>query len=119
MPYIWSFCISGFKVLNAPCCPMGLDGMCIRDSKPCLNRNEYIFYDGFHPTSALNYVTALTSYNSSSNPKTQIWAYPCNQFEFIFMIEKGWIGGGGGMTNMINLPQLSTGLKGDGMGSLQ
>lgn len=21
----------------------------------------------------------------------QIWAYPCNQFEFIFIIEKGWI----------------------------
>nr|AFK46786.1 unknown [Medicago truncatula] len=59
----------GFKVLNAPCCPMGLDGMCIRDSKPCSNRNQYIFYDGFHPTSALNNITALSSYNSVFNPK--------------------------------------------------
>ncbi|GAU35554.1 hypothetical protein TSUD_384020 [Trifolium subterraneum] len=60
----------GFKVANGPCCPVRSDGMCIRDSTPCINRNEYIFYDGFHPTSAVNYITALTLYDSASNPGT-------------------------------------------------
>ncbi|XP_045803058.1 GDSL esterase/lipase At1g29670-like isoform X1 [Trifolium pratense] len=60
----------GFKVANAPCCPVRSDGMCVRDSTPCMNRNEYIFYDGFHPTSAVNNLTALSLYDSASNPET-------------------------------------------------
>lgn len=60
----------GFTNISAPCCPVRSDGMCVPDSTPCPNRNVYVFYDGFHPTSAVNFLTALTSYDSSSAPGT-------------------------------------------------
>jgi len=48
---------------------MKSDGFCIRDSIPCTNRNEYIFYDGTHPTSAANNISATILYDSTSNPE--------------------------------------------------
>ncbi|XP_045804723.1 GDSL esterase/lipase At1g29670-like [Trifolium pratense] len=76
----------GFTVFNAPCCPVRSDGMCVRDSIPCTNRNQHVFHDGFHPTQALNYLTALTSYDSTfAAPGTtspmdikQLAQYPIN-----------------------------------------
>ena len=65
-------CVSGFKVTNASCCPSRADGQCVPDQVPCDNRNEYIFYDEIHPTTAVNNITAAESY-SSSNPG---FAYP-------------------------------------------
>nr|AFK46716.1 unknown [Lotus japonicus] len=56
----------GFKVLNASCCKTGAHGLCIRDQTPCQNRNEYIFWDEFHPTKAANIFTAFASYNASN-----------------------------------------------------
>jgi hypothetical protein len=60
--------------------------MCVGDSIPCSNRNQYVFYDGFHHTSALNNLTALTSYDSTfAAPGTtypmdikQLAQYPIN-----------------------------------------
>ncbi|XP_004485959.1 GDSL esterase/lipase At1g29670-like [Cicer arietinum] len=65
----------GFTVIHAPCCPMRSDGMCIPGSKPCSNRKEYAFYDGFHPTFALNSITASIIYNSTVSPGV---TYPIN-----------------------------------------
>jgi len=48
---------------------MKSDGFCIRDSIPCMNRNEYVFYDGIHPTSAANNIIASLVYDSTSNPE--------------------------------------------------
>ena len=79
------FCISGFTNINTPCCPVRSDGMCVPDSIPCPNRNVFVFMDGFHTTSAVNFLTALTSYDSSSAPGTtypmdikQLAQYPIN-----------------------------------------
>ncbi|XP_058771401.1 GDSL esterase/lipase At1g29670-like [Vicia villosa] len=54
----------GFVVSNAPCCPLRLTGGCIPDERPCNKRNEYVFWDEFHPTEAWNLLTARRSYNS-------------------------------------------------------
>lgn len=79
------FCISGFTNINAPCCPVRSDGMCAPDLIPCSNRDVFVFYDAFHPTQAVNFFIALTSYDSSSAPGTtypmdikQLAQYPIN-----------------------------------------
>ncbi|XP_058749180.1 GDSL esterase/lipase At5g45670-like [Vicia villosa] len=59
----------GFKVFSASCCPMKSDGYCVPNSKPCLNRNQHVFYDGIHPTSAANKIFASVSYDSAKNPE--------------------------------------------------
>jgi phospholipase/lecithinase/hemolysin len=57
--------ISGFVVINAPCCPsFDIGGLCIPDEKPCSNRDEYVFWDQFHTTEAWNQYIAIGSYNS-------------------------------------------------------
>ncbi|XP_027338172.1 GDSL esterase/lipase At1g29670-like [Abrus precatorius] len=60
----------GFTVSNAPCCPTREDGHCAPDQMPCKNRNEYVFWDGFHTTEATNLIVALTSYNASNQAFT-------------------------------------------------
>ncbi|CAJ2669776.1 unnamed protein product [Trifolium pratense] len=60
----------GFTVFNNSCCPMNSNGMCIPNSIPCMNRKEYVFYDGVHVTSTVNNLTASTAYDSASNPET-------------------------------------------------
>ncbi|KAL9272361.1 GDSL esterase/lipase-like protein [Drosera capensis] len=53
----------GFTVFNQSCCRVtGSDGMCDKDVEPCTNRNEYIFYDNFHPTYAVNVRTGPEAY---------------------------------------------------------
>lgn len=62
------FCISGFTNFNESCCPTMSEGFCVRDSTPCPNRDEYIYYDGIHPTSAVNNITASLAYDSTDHP---------------------------------------------------
>ncbi|CAK8530829.1 unnamed protein product [Lathyrus sativus] len=63
-----------FRVSNAACCRLIFNSVCAPGETPCENRYEYMFWDGFHPTSAANKLTALRSYNSS-NPD---FIYPMN-----------------------------------------
>ncbi|KAJ1402769.1 SGNH hydrolase superfamily [Sesbania bispinosa] len=56
----------GFTVFDVACCPTADNGLCIRDQMPCENRNEYVFWDEFHPTTVVNLLTAIASYNASN-----------------------------------------------------
>ncbi|KAI7752759.1 hypothetical protein M8C21_008908 [Ambrosia artemisiifolia] len=49
---------------NTPCCQVGEDGQCVRDSNPCLVRALTVFYDGFHPSEISNTLIATRSYIS-------------------------------------------------------
>lgn len=53
-------CLSGFKVSNTSCCNVdtSLGGLCLPNSKMCTNRNDYVFWDAFHPSDAANAVLA-------------------------------------------------------------
>lgn len=55
---------AGFKVTNVGCCPVNLGGLCVPSGTPCPNRNEYVFWDSFHPTEAVNQITAKRSYTA-------------------------------------------------------
>ncbi|KAM1213345.1 hypothetical protein PS2_004772 [Malus domestica] len=54
---------AGFKVVNVGCCPINSFGLCAEGQTPCQNRSEYVFWDGFHPTEALNVITAARTYS--------------------------------------------------------
>ncbi|XP_058740677.1 GDSL esterase/lipase At5g45670-like [Vicia villosa] len=56
---------TGFTVTNVSCCITKGNGFCFPDSIPCFNRNEYVYFDGIHPTEAANNLVALASYDSS------------------------------------------------------
>ncbi|EXB58270.1 GDSL esterase/lipase [Morus notabilis] len=54
----------GFTVLNVGCCPVNNIGQCIPFLTPCQNRTTYVFWDSFHPTEAVNLLTASRSYTA-------------------------------------------------------
>ncbi|KAG8385377.1 hypothetical protein BUALT_Bualt03G0036700 [Buddleja alternifolia] len=56
----------GIRVVNAPCCIVSATtGQCVPNQVPCSNRNEYVFWDNFHPTEIVNLVTATRAYNAT------------------------------------------------------
>ncbi|KAK8642028.1 hypothetical protein V6N13_011390 [Hibiscus sabdariffa] len=66
---------NGFKVTNAGCCGVGRNNgqiTCLPAQTPCPNRNEYLFWDAFHPTEAANVVIGRRSYSAQSSSD----AYP-------------------------------------------
>ncbi|XP_021661702.2 GDSL esterase/lipase At5g08460 isoform X2 [Hevea brasiliensis] len=72
--------MTGFKDTSNACCEVGSlreggNGMlCKRDGTVCEERNSHLFFDGLHPTEAVNILIASKAYNSSF--KTE--AYPMN-----------------------------------------
>ncbi|XP_068636387.1 GDSL esterase/lipase 7 [Aristolochia californica] len=55
----------GFTVANKACCGNGRFGgtvSCLPNQVPCLNREEYVFWDSFHPTQAVNAIIAQSCY---------------------------------------------------------
>lgn len=51
----------GFKVMNAGCCGVGRNNgqiTCLSLQTPCQNRNEYLFWDAYHPTKAGSAIVA-------------------------------------------------------------
>ncbi|KAE8656157.1 GDSL esterase/lipase [Hibiscus syriacus] len=65
----------GFKVTNAGCCGVGRNNgqiTCLPAQTPCPNRNEYLFWDAFHPTEAANVIIGRRSYSAQSSSD----AYP-------------------------------------------
>ncbi|KAM3361967.1 GDSL esterase/lipase isoform X1 [Capsicum galapagoense] len=71
---IENFSAFGFRVTNAGCCGVGRNkGLitCLPFLKSCPNRNEYLFWDAFHPTEAANIIIGRRSYRAQSSD-----AYP-------------------------------------------
>ncbi|KAL9257131.1 GDSL esterase/lipase-like protein [Drosera capensis] len=59
----------GFRVTNAGCCGVGRNNgqiTCLPMQQPCPNRNEYLFWDAYHPTEAANIVVGTRSYRAQS-----------------------------------------------------
>ncbi|KAF5738288.1 GDSL esterase/lipase [Tripterygium wilfordii] len=59
----------GLRVTNVGCCGVGRNNgqiTCLPGQMPCQNRNEYLFWDAFHPTEAANRVIGGRSYAAQS-----------------------------------------------------
>ncbi|KAL6211378.1 hypothetical protein ACLB2K_016605 [Fragaria x ananassa] len=71
---------TGFKDTHNPCCAVSLvsqggNGIsCDRGGKTCLDRTTYMYFDGLHPTEAVNVEIATKAYAST----LQGDAYPIN-----------------------------------------
>ncbi|OVA05804.1 Lipase [Macleaya cordata] len=55
-----------FKVNNQGCCGLGKNQgqvTCLPLETPCTNRKEYVFWDAFHPTEAVNAILAQRAYS--------------------------------------------------------
>ncbi|XXG58733.1 hypothetical protein AAC387_Pa04g0970 [Persea americana] len=66
----------GFQVTNEGCCGIGRNKgqvTCLPPSIPCANRDQYIFWDAFHPTQAVNAIFAQRAF---SGPPS--YCYPIN-----------------------------------------
>ncbi|XP_010518837.1 PREDICTED: GDSL esterase/lipase At5g45670-like isoform X2 [Tarenaya hassleriana] len=59
----------GFGVTNAGCCGVGRNNgqiTCLPGQAPCLNRNEFVFWDAFHPGEAANIIIGRRSFRAES-----------------------------------------------------
>eukprot|EP00253_Pinus_taeda_P030182 PITA_30182 len=66
----------GFSVTNQGCCGIGMyNGQitCLPGLEPCMNRDQHVFWDAFHPTEAVNIILATRAY---SGPPSD--SYPIN-----------------------------------------
>ncbi|KAG5576110.1 hypothetical protein H5410_056244 [Solanum commersonii] len=66
----------GFSVINRGCCGIGRNRgqiTCLPMQTPCPNRDQYIFWDAFHPTEAVNILFARKAFNGGPDV-----VYPIN-----------------------------------------
>nr|ABF70089.1 GDSL-motif lipase/hydrolase family protein [Musa balbisiana] len=60
---------NGLSVTNRGCCGVGRNNgqiTCLPYQAPCRNRDEYLFFDAFHPTEAANIIIGKRSYHARS-----------------------------------------------------
>ncbi|XP_073037421.1 GDSL esterase/lipase At1g29670-like [Primulina eburnea] len=57
------FSLPGITVSNYSCCEVGI-ALCEPYQVPCSRRNQYIFFDDYHPTQVVNQYTAARIYNA-------------------------------------------------------
>ncbi|NP_001149080.1 anther-specific proline-rich protein APG precursor [Zea mays] len=58
----------GLTVTNQGCCGVGRNNgqvTCLPFQTPCANRNEYLFWDAFHPTEAANILVGRRAYSAA------------------------------------------------------
>ena len=73
-------CFTGFKDTSSPCCEVaslsegGNGVLCKRGGRACTERGSHVFFDGLHPTEAVNIQIASKAYESDL--KTEV--YPTN-----------------------------------------
>ncbi|RLN22532.1 hypothetical protein C2845_PM07G23070 [Panicum miliaceum] len=59
---------AGLTVTNRGCCGVGRNNgqvTCLPFQTPCANRNEYLFWDAFHPTEAANILVGRRAYSAA------------------------------------------------------
>ncbi|RVW86623.1 GDSL esterase/lipase [Vitis vinifera] len=68
----------GFKDTTSPCCEVkssvSSSILCKRGGEACGNRSSYVFFDGLHPTEAVNAIIASRAYHSNDSDLV----YPTN-----------------------------------------
>ncbi|XP_077224138.1 GDSL esterase/lipase At1g71691-like [Tasmannia lanceolata] len=67
---------NGFSVVDRGCCGIGRNSgqiTCLPFQTPCMNRDQYVFWDAFHPTEAVNIILGTQAFNGSPSV-----AYPMN-----------------------------------------
>ncbi|KAK3008042.1 hypothetical protein RJ639_014937 [Escallonia herrerae] len=64
----------GFNDTSSACCEVGNGILCKRGGSTCANRSSYVYFDGLHPTEAVNVVLASKAYASNRNAEV----YPMN-----------------------------------------
>ncbi|XP_078182076.1 GDSL-like Lipase/Acylhydrolase superfamily protein [Carex rostrata] len=60
----------GFQVIDRGCCGIGRNRgqiTCLPFETPCVNRNEYVFWDAFHPTAAVNILLARKAFYGNTD----------------------------------------------------
>ncbi|KAI3740236.1 hypothetical protein L2E82_30661 [Cichorium intybus] len=60
---------SGFNVTDIPCCNVLTtisEGQCVPNQIPCSVREDYFFWDGFHPTESISLVDGERTYEALS-----------------------------------------------------
>ncbi|GAB2232952.1 hypothetical protein Droror1_Dr00012022 [Drosera rotundifolia] len=60
----------GFSVTNAGCCGVGRNNAqitCLPMQLPCPDRNDYLFWDAYHPSEAANIIVGSRSYHAQSS----------------------------------------------------
>ncbi|KAL8133188.1 hypothetical protein AgCh_008594 [Apium graveolens] len=66
----------GFSVIDRGCCGIGRNRgqiTCLPFQQPCRNRNQYVFWDAFHPTAAVNIIMGRKAFAGNQDV-----AYPMN-----------------------------------------
>ncbi|WOK96520.1 GDSL esterase/lipase [Canna indica] len=60
----------GFGVIDRGCCGVGRNSgqiTCLPFQTPCEERDEYVFWDAFHPTAAVNVLLARKAFNGDAD----------------------------------------------------
>lgn len=76
MTYWDSLGFAGFYVIDKGCCGVGRNSgqiTCLPLQTPCANREEYVFWDAFHPTDAVNVILGRKAFTGDSSV-----AFPIN-----------------------------------------
>ncbi|CAH1421952.1 unnamed protein product [Lactuca virosa] len=79
----------GFTVRDTACCGVGRNQgqmTCLPLQTPCFNRDQYVFWDAFHPTQAANAVLAQRAYSGSSTDCYPINVQQLAQFRLSFFL---------------------------------
>ncbi|KAA8546340.1 hypothetical protein F0562_002921 [Nyssa sinensis] len=76
----------GFKDTSNGCCDVSIEKggngiLCIRGGKTCGNRSIHVFFDGLHPTEAVNIWIAAKAY--ASNLKSEVYPFNLKQLSII------------------------------------